>query len=69
MGENGLIFNDGEELMREWHVSAALVADIVAWGTAWQKYSGQTDHDAEAARLIRRLNVELDHRFQIVYQP
>ncbi len=67
--EGGLIFNDGEELAREWGVSAALVADIVAWGIAWQTSAGQTDHNAEGARLVRRLDHEVDHRFRIVFKP
>jgi len=67
-GEGGLIFNDGDELAREWGVSAALVADIVAWGIAWQTSSGQPDHDAEGARLVRRLDHEVDHRFRIVFK-
>jgi hypothetical protein len=68
-GEDGLIFSDSEELTREWDVSAALAADILAWAVAWQKRSGQADHDAEASQLVRRLSRELEHRFQIVYQP
>ncbi len=67
-GEGGLIFSDGDELAREWGVSAALVADIVAWGIAWQTSSGQPDHDAEGVRLVRRLDYELNHRFRIVYK-
>ena len=67
-GEDGLIFNDGDELAREWGVSAALVADIVAWGIAWQTAAGQADHNAEGARLVLRLDREVDHRFRIVFK-
>jgi hypothetical protein len=67
-GEDGLIFVNGEELIREWGISEALADDLVAWGRASQA-GDSPELDAEAARLIRSLNNELEHRFQIVYKP
>lgn len=67
-GEDGLIFDDGRELVREWNVSEELAADIVAWGRASQGATSP-ELDAEAARLIRRLRRELEYRFVIVYKP
>ena len=69
MSADGKLFNDVEELTREWDVSAVMAADIVAWAVAWQKQSSHADHDAEAARLVRRLNRELDHRFRSCTSP
>ncbi|MCM0622814.1 hypothetical protein [Nocardioides bruguierae] len=66
--EDGLIFVDGDELVREWSVSQELASDIVEWGRASQG-PATARIDAEAARLIRSLRRELDYRFRIVYQP
>lgn len=66
--EDGLIFVDGDELVREWHISEGLAADIVAWGRASQHQAGP-ELDAEAARLISLLNAELGYVFTIVYKP
>ncbi|MCL8026026.1 hypothetical protein [Nocardioides bruguierae] len=66
--EDGLIFVDGDELVREWSVSQELASDIVEWGRASQG-PATARIDAEAARLIRLLQHELDYRFRIVYQP
>jgi hypothetical protein len=66
--EDGLIFVDGEELIGEWGISQVLADEVVAWGRAAQ--AGESPElDAEAARLIRCLNKELEHRFHIVYKP
>ena len=67
-GEGGLIFVDGDELVREWGVSQELADDIVAWGRASQG-PVTPELDAEAARLVRQLRQELEYRFRIVYQP
>jgi hypothetical protein len=67
--EDGLMFNDSDELVRELGVSPDLAADIVAWAVAWPSLSGDPAHDAAAARLVRRLNNELAHRFTFVYRP
>jgi hypothetical protein len=67
-GEDGLIFSDEHELEREWGVSPELAAAIVHWGRASQG-PVSAELDAEAARLVRLLRRELDHRFAIVYQP
>lgn len=66
--EDGLIFVDGDELVREWGVSQELASDIVEWGRASQG-PATPKLDADAAHLIRRLQRELDYRFPIVYQP
>jgi hypothetical protein len=67
--EDGLMFNDSDELIREFGVSVDLAADIMAWAVAWQSRSGNPDLDAAAATLVRRLNEELAHRYRIVYKP
>lgn len=67
-GEDGLIFVDAGEMIREWGISETLAEDLVAWGRASQAGDGP-ELDAEAARLIRSLNKELEHRFSIVYKP
>ena len=67
-GDDGLIFSDREELIREWRVSEALASDIEAWGRASQAGSS-SELDAEAARLIRLLDEEIGGAFQIVYKP
>lgn len=68
-GEDGLIFSDGDELAREWGLSASFVDAIVAWGIAWQDHSGQPHHNVEGVRLVRRLSRELGHRFRFVFKP
>ncbi len=66
--EEGLIFVDGQELVREWGVSQELATDVVRWGRASQG-PATAELDAQAAALVRRLRRELHRRFRIVYQP
>jgi hypothetical protein len=66
--EDGLIFADDEELIREWDVSQELAADIARWGRASQ-HPPTAEQDAEAAWLIRRLRHELGERFRFAYRP
>ena len=67
--EDGLMFSAPGELIAELGVSAELAADLETWAIDWQAHSGQPDHDAQAALLVRRLNKELDDRYQFVYRP
>ena len=67
--DDGLMFNDADELVRELGVSADLAADIVAWAAAWESRYGNAEHDAAAANLVRRLNKELPERYSFVYKP
>jgi hypothetical protein len=67
--EDGLMFSEPEELIEEFGVSSDLAADLEAWGIAWEKQAGQPEHDAEAARLVRRLDEELDNHYLFVYWP
>lgn len=67
--EEGLMFSNVDELQRELGVSAELADDLVSWGRAWQTRSGESNHDSEAAILVRRLNRELNYRYQFVYKP
>ena len=67
--EGGLMFNDADELLREFGVSAELAEDIVAWADAWHSRSGEPDHDAAASTLVRRLNEELSYRYRFVFKP
>lgn len=65
-GPRGLIFNSGQDLVREWGVSRELAAEIVEWGQASQG-PRSPELDAHAARLIQALAEQTDHRFRIVY--
>lgn len=65
--DEGLMFGEPDELVRELGVSPALAADLAAWADAWHTASRQPGHDAEAAQLVRRLDDELDHRYRIVF--
>jgi DNA-binding transcriptional LysR family regulator len=67
--QDGLMFNDPTELVREFGVSPDLAADLAAWGIAWAAQAGHPAHDAEAARLVRRLNTELEDDYHFVYRP
>ena len=69
MGETGLLYAGPESLVSDLGISPELASDLVAWAEAWQTASGQPDHDAEAAALVRRLRLETEHRFHFVYQP
>lgn len=68
-GEVGLQYAGPESLVSDLGVSRELASDLVAWAHTWQARSGQPDHDAEAAALIRRLRCDTEHRFTFVYQP
>jgi hypothetical protein len=65
----GLMFGAPEELVADLGVTPDLAKDLATWGSNWERQSGQPDHDAEAARLARRLSEELDGRYQVVYRP
>ena len=67
--DDGLMFNTPEELTRELDLSPVLVADVVLWAREWQTHSGAPEHDAEAARLVRRLRRELNDEVKVVYHP
>lgn len=67
-GEGGLMFADGEELVREWGVSQRLADDVVRWGRASQGLPSPELH-AEAARLVQALDEHTGHRFRFVYRP
>lgn len=67
--DGGLMFAAPESLISHLGVSAELAADLVTWADAWLTRSGEPDHDAEAAALIRRLREEIGHRYNFVYQP
>lgn len=67
--EGGLMFSEPEELIAEFGVPLELANDLKTWGCGWEHRSGQPDHDAEAAGLVRRLNGELDGQYRFVYRP
>jgi hypothetical protein len=67
--DDGLMFNTPEDLARAFDLSDDLVAEIVTWAREWQTNSGEPDHDAEAARLVRRIKRELNDEVGLVYQP
>lgn len=67
--DEGLMFETPEDLVQSWDLSAELVADVVTWAREWQTRAGQPDHDAQAARLVRRMNRELNHEVSVVYKP
>lgn len=68
-GADGLMFDDPEEVVRELGVSRELAAALEAWAAAWQTEMNQASHDAEAARLVRRLRQEVGGRYRFVYDP
>jgi hypothetical protein len=63
------MFASPDELVRELGVTADLASDIVSWAHEWQDRSGEPDHDALAARLVRRLSQELNFRYDFVFTP
>ena len=67
--QDGLMFVEADELVSAFGVSPALASDLAVWGEGWERRSGLPEHDAEAAALVRRLNAELDGRYQFVYRP
>jgi len=64
--ENGLMFDTGEELIRELGVSVDLATEIVAWADQWQARSGEPGHDAAGKALARRLQQELSDRYRVI---
>ncbi|MXG90881.1 hypothetical protein [Nocardioides flavescens] len=68
-GEDGLLFLDRDELVREWTLSDDLVDDLVRWGLAWEEHAGERDHDADGADLARRLRRELGQRYRMFFHP
>ena len=66
--DNGLIFDTGEEMIREFGVGIDLAAEIMAWADQWHTRSGQPDHDAAGEALARRLQQELANRYTVVYK-
>ena len=68
-GDEGLIFDGPEELVRAWGVKAGLADEIVAWSRTSQRTGTSPHLDAKAARLIRLLVADLPFRLPIVYQP
>ncbi len=70
--DDGLMFTTAEELLEAYSLlglSVELVAALVSWAREWPTRSGEPAHDAEAARLVRQLRVELGHGVGIVYKP
>nr|WP_300047475.1 hypothetical protein [uncultured Nocardioides sp.] len=67
--ERGLMFAAPESVVSHLGVSTELATDLAAWADAWHTRSGEPDHDAEAAALIRRLREETGRRYNFVYQP
>ena len=71
-GDEGLLHDTSEEFIEAlgpFGLSAGLAEEVVAWARDWESSSGLSEHDAQAARLIRRLKAELGQGFPIVYQP
>jgi hypothetical protein len=66
--ENRLMFDTGEEMIRECGVGIDLAAEIVAWADQWHTRAGQPDHDAAGEALARRLQHELADRYTVVYK-
>lgn len=70
--DDGVMFATPEDLLQAFGplgLSAGLVADIVTWAREWQTRSGDPEHDAQAARLVRRLRADFGYGVGIVYQP
>jgi hypothetical protein len=68
-GEGGLLFGEPADVVRALGITPEPAADLAAWGNEWESRSGQPEHDAEAAALVRRLKRETEYRYQVVYHP
>lgn len=67
--DDGLMFSEPIELIQAFDVSSDLARDLEVWSVAWATHAGEPSHDAEAARLVRRLNDESNHHYRFVYRP
>ena len=70
--DDGLMFATREELLNTFGplgLSPGLAKDVVACAQDWQTHSGEPEHDARAARLVRQLRGELGHGVAVVYYP
>lgn len=69
--EHGLMFSNREQFEQGLGLllSPDLISDIVAWARAWPIESGEPAHDAQAARLVRRIRRELGSNPGLVYCP
>lgn len=65
--QDGLMFGEPEELIRELGVSGALAGDLQDWAERWHTESRQPQHDADAMALLDRLRVELGDRWVFVF--
>lgn len=63
---DGLMFSDADEVVRDLGVSPDLAADLERWASGWEADSGKPHHRAEAEQLVERLNAELGHRYKFV---
>lgn len=66
--QDGLMFGEPEELVRELGVSVALARDLQEWADRWHTESRQRQHDADAQALLGRLRAELGERWVFVYK-
>ncbi len=67
--DEGLLFDDREELESHFGVSEGLASDIVAWAAAWDAGDNGAELDQEAASVVRRFNHELEYRYVFVHKP
>lgn len=65
--QDGLMFGDPPDLVRELGVSEALARDLQDWADRWHTESRQPRHDADAEVLLDRLRAELGQRWTFVY--
>lgn len=77
--DGSLLFNNADDAVSQLGISRRLADDIAAWGRSWQRLDvGEEALDAEAVRLVRRLQTELreiaektrsDHFYRVAYWP
>jgi hypothetical protein len=61
----GPLPDDPGYLERELGLSRQLVADLAAWGDAWDSDLDRVEHNAQARPLFARLQAELSPRFTV----
>lgn len=73
-----LLFNNADDAVSRLGISQQLANDIAHWGRSWQTDADEEWLDAEAVRLVRRLQTELreiaeqtgsDNYYRVVYWP
>ena len=62
---NGPLDEDPDYLSRELGISQQLIADLAAWGEAWETDLDPAEHNEQGRRLFARLQAEINPRFRV----